>query len=599
MFKRSSFSVLRPPLALLKICALALLGWACNAHPVTPVDANLSAVDRIENRLPAKTKLDFLFVIDDSGSMCQEQERLARDFEQFSSFLFDELQGAADYRIAVISTDIGVAQGPTNLGHDAGAFLYAPAREAQSCDGAPMAFIPNTSDCEPSADPVISSSSIESLVDAEALSTEERSALLKAELERQFRCRATLGTRGGSIEKGLEAMRQSLSCRGPNSELFRACCVNPETEEAFYNPACTPEPNDEPQFLRPDATLVVLIISDEDDCSTPADAPLDTSRIICRQGGLNDGDADGVPDLYQTLCADPQDCYMRECGPYLQEGPEACYQERCEINENKCPWRSSRLSSIREYKEFLQGLKARPFDQLFVAPIVGFRTYTETGNLHRYVEAPAPAPECDNVNSPLYGTEACCPNGVCQSTMTFDTIKSCHLPDQNVQAYSGARYLELAESLGSNALGCPQGQEPSFDPVSGRFNESPECVSLCSESLSAPLRAIKDRVASLVNTYCLERSPPCLVQTEEGETRRCEGEEQLDPAHYSVSVSVSCEGERCGGALGNRSLGEDEWQLVINNTGCPTEVVLNQLPPAGSEVIIEFISDVEALIEGI
>ena len=43
------------------ISALAL--FACNDHPVEPIDQILSASNRIENRLPAKTKLDFLFVL--------------------------------------------------------------------------------------------------------------------------------------------------------------------------------------------------------------------------------------------------------------------------------------------------------------------------------------------------------------------------------------------------------------------------------------------------------------------------------------------------------------------------------------------------------
>ena len=46
--------------------------WGCNDHPVLPLDQVLNASNRVENRLPAKTKLDFLFVIDNSSSMGEE-----------------------------------------------------------------------------------------------------------------------------------------------------------------------------------------------------------------------------------------------------------------------------------------------------------------------------------------------------------------------------------------------------------------------------------------------------------------------------------------------------------------------------------------------
>ena len=79
---------------------------ACNNHPVEPLDKVVTAVNRQENRLPAKTKIDFLFIIDNSGSMCEEQSNLTANFRAFSDFLFDELGSAADYRIAVSSTDM-------------------------------------------------------------------------------------------------------------------------------------------------------------------------------------------------------------------------------------------------------------------------------------------------------------------------------------------------------------------------------------------------------------------------------------------------------------------------------------------------------------
>jgi hypothetical protein len=57
--------------------------------------------------IPASDKLDILFVVDNSDSMAEEQERLADDL----SLLFDRLQGPAglpDLHVGIISTDMGI-----------------------------------------------------------------------------------------------------------------------------------------------------------------------------------------------------------------------------------------------------------------------------------------------------------------------------------------------------------------------------------------------------------------------------------------------------------------------------------------------------------
>ena len=50
----------------------------------------------------APTPTDILFVVDNSGSMADEQENLAQNFDQF----IQQIAGAGDYRIAVVTTDL-------------------------------------------------------------------------------------------------------------------------------------------------------------------------------------------------------------------------------------------------------------------------------------------------------------------------------------------------------------------------------------------------------------------------------------------------------------------------------------------------------------
>ena len=140
-----TLSRLRLPLT--SLCALGLgLGvLGCNDHPLVPLDKVISAASNDEIDLPAKTKLDFLFMIDNSGSMCEEQKNLSNNFSIISDFLFNELGQTADYRIAFISTDMKT-EGTK------GAFQSTPARPvpALSCQDpiTGQADIPNTADCD-------------------------------------------------------------------------------------------------------------------------------------------------------------------------------------------------------------------------------------------------------------------------------------------------------------------------------------------------------------------------------------------------------------------------------------------------------------------
>ena len=638
------------------LCSL-LGGVGCNDHPVEPLDQVLSAVSRVENRLPDKTKLDFLFVIDNSGSMGEEQQRLAKNFQAFSDFLFDELQDAADYRIAVTSTDIGaqIEGGPQGSENPIrGKFLYTPANPEISVgrrtdeNGEVTPIFPNTGDCEPGLDPIISS---------EQVSTKEQ-------LEKAFRCRATLGIKGFYFEKGLEAMRLSLSCQGPNSSAFEQCCENYGTPDAFYNPACVIPPDDPgPDFLRPDANLIIIFISDENDCSTPADFPETSTRLICRPDALDNLDADGTPEIYQRFCPSiaPADCFRRECGNYIDEGGALkCRTERCDIKYSQnieCEWYSNRLTRVNEYRDFLQSLKARPLDQILVATIVGFRSYTELGNELRYPFSQMLAnPDCTNDFAGL-SSEQCCPEGACLGQQTVQP--TCQDLDKGIIAYPGTRYLKLAEEFGNNGLGCPQGEEPEVDVFSHRLltDASERCINICSEDFITPLNTIKERVADLISTYCLNRLPACRVPAQLNEAgelvsreHSCETNEELtNILHYTRTMRVT---RRCVASAENQDACEqvenlseirefvdcaltdgecdDTWMLklqkssilqqvpddgtrvdleaqtgerpfadfVLEEGSCAAQVELSRTPVANSEVFVEFLVEVGSEVNG-
>jgi len=119
----------------------------------------------------------------------------------------------------------------------------------------PVGFCPpETCDCPTSLDPVIKFGPDE---DGGALDIEA--------LQHHFRCVALLGTDGSSYEKGLEAAERALT------------------------PPLTADGGPNADFLREDAYLVVVFLSDENDCSdrgpecSTKDDCADSDNAACRQ----------------------------------------------------------------------------------------------------------------------------------------------------------------------------------------------------------------------------------------------------------------------------------------------------------------------------
>ena len=185
---------------------------------------------------------------------------------------------------------------------------------------------------------------------------------------RHFRCLATVGTSGDPIEKGLGAVWRTLS--GPLIA------------------------EDHPDFPRPNAHLVVVILSDEDDCT-------------------------GDEKFF--------------------EGSEAQCTERGNL---QCVWCRDELEDVVGIADFLKSRKRAPY-QVAVAAIVG------NDNDTAVLRPKEPDPSCSS------------DNGV---------------------AFAGSRYAALA----------------------GEFGQSSGVVeSICSDSFEGPLERIATLVVSLAKRFCL------------------------------------------------------------------------------------------------
>ncbi len=195
---------------------------ACDTPPLHEMDANPSSFERVATFPAAPRPLDLMLVIDDSPSMLDKQLALASTFPQLVAKLEAFDGGLPDLQIAVVSTDMGVSSsadatpGPSigQVGNGGcaqrgknGAFVVQPNVLRAS---ATVNFLQHPRGGQPNYNGAL----------VDALGTQVK-----------------LGAAGCGFEQTLRA-----------------------TKEALENPSNN-------GFVRPEASLAIVILSDEDDCS--------------------------------------------------------------------------------------------------------------------------------------------------------------------------------------------------------------------------------------------------------------------------------------------------------------------------------------------
>ena len=266
----------------------ALLGSGCTAHDAEDhAPPGWSTQPRhIRFRFPVQVwrKVDLLLVIDDSSSMAQEQDSLARNIREFARILESIEGGTPSLHVGVISSNVGT--GPDGGG--------GPACAGEGDDGVLQL---------PAGCPAFSDGGRFLRHEVRELEGDPMWINYEGPLEDQLACMAQLGTAGCEFEQPLESMRRALSNQVENAG-----------------------------FLRDDAVLAVIFVGDEDDCSArdrglfdptqdEVDAPLgELSSFRCFEFGTTcDGPADEREPGPRTNCAPDAD------SPYLE--PVSSYVE--------------------------------------------------------------------------------------------------------------------------------------------------------------------------------------------------------------------------------------------------------------------------------
>jgi hypothetical protein len=161
------------------------------------------------------TKIDFVFVVDDSGSMAEEQANLATNFPMFINVIeqYMTMSGQQlDYRVAVTTTGRTVTSTTTIVGSP-----IPPIMMTEQGDNGAFRLDNNCG------------------------MTRRWFERADGNVAQNFGCAAEVGTGGPSYEMPLQCTKLALSDR-----------VNDGTNA---------------NFLRDDALLAVVILTDEDDCS--------------------------------------------------------------------------------------------------------------------------------------------------------------------------------------------------------------------------------------------------------------------------------------------------------------------------------------------
>jgi len=195
--------------------ALAILFAACGGDKLTHVAGPGGHTEVFSQN--AASKIDLLWVVDDSGSMADKQAKVAASFQRF----MDEFsRGAIDYRVAVTTTDV--------FSDNAGAQgeFYGNPKVIASTDDDPLA---------------------------------------------EFQQNIKVGIGGSGDEAGLAAAKLALDkvnvANAPILAARQRCIQGCSVTNGGTTCVANCQTQNEPEFLRPDAYLYVVFVSDEDDHS--------------------------------------------------------------------------------------------------------------------------------------------------------------------------------------------------------------------------------------------------------------------------------------------------------------------------------------------
>ncbi len=285
-------------LAILGVCVMVV---ACTRHlvEITPKqDSQLyQIIDFGGNR-----DVDILFVIDNSGSMEVEQKALVDEFDSFITQLEALEGGLPNVHIGVITTDIGLGGSNPACSDNGHNGILQNGTQSAGCSG-------------PQGDRYIQNIANED-------GTRTTNYPENQTLKETFSCIARVGVHGCGFEQPLESMRRALD--GSRQQNLG--------------------------FLREDALLAIIFVTDEDDCSVEDTTMFEGDYRSALDSPLGAWNSFRCFD-FGVLCNEP----TRTAG----------IKTNCKPHPN-----SPYMYAVQEYIDFVFDLKADA-SKILIAGIVG------------------------------------------------------------------------------------------------------------------------------------------------------------------------------------------------------------------------------------
>ena len=371
----------------------------CLEHPVKPVQSEGIIDASVTISVVPNRDVDVLFVIDNSGSMAEEQARLAENFDAFVAVL-DAVD--ANYRIGVVTTDNGDPRDPKAI-HDGGALRLSSCRDRLSSDGVSGGeFIFDGYNAEFACTDQCGLSAAELAIQPTTIGVGEAGAAAPRRwIERlggqtnlpagvdpadAFACFGPQGITGSGFESPLEAMHRALTkASEPESPNFG--------------------------FLREDAHLVVVFVSDEVDCSfnPKHDAIFQTNQVFWDEG---------APAATSAVCwragveCDAAGPDYGACRPVDRDMSGAAGAAAADAVLYPVSRYTGLLAELREAKQ-----RRNPNLQVVVSTISGVPIGYEAGG----VAIPYQASE-DALDQALYGVAPGCVSGLEDDDPSNDSV---------------------------------------------------------------------------------------------------------------------------------------------------------------------------------
>ena len=216
--------------------------WACIDHRLVAPTPDVHRTEMSLFQQAINRNIDIVFVIDNSVSMQPEQTNVVANFPVFINVLKNLPGGLPDVHIAVVTSDMG-----------AGAF----SADVMGCEHPDNgAFVDQV---RAATDPVCATATLnpgQHFIQSLSAGTQNN---FTGDITDVFRCIAQVGTTGCGFEDHLEAVRAALG---------------DAAGDPVHDIPVRPIPPNNVGFLRDDAYLAFVFITNEEECSTPPDSVL-------------------------------------------------------------------------------------------------------------------------------------------------------------------------------------------------------------------------------------------------------------------------------------------------------------------------------------